>query len=420
MIHVANTKIEKKTHWSAVIRRGASATKLSTNSNSEQLDASTPKKLVAKAMNASKKTISFKVKEKPRSMAVVPEDLDAVESLFHSDVKNTPETQVTGGSALSTRHNTFNVCIKAVTPPFSEPRGIYSPSRGHRQSAVRSRSAVSRERRTVVAPVSDNSKLLTGSGSGPFRLQHALRKRNTLGSKSPVYLPYGDDACSLDLPESRCGHSYVERPAPDSRTDDSRTDGAPRPLDSQSRASNLPLLTAVANPRMSEHSSRLQGYSELVLQPSGRSALTKVKTVARRIVSVGQHCALPPPPLQTAYSKTTGAKVTVIDWDLKVFVVDLVQPEVCDFFRDCTDLHVHGLETSEQHELSWRPLYTYTKMDIPCCEVPGVLPNMHGIVLKVLDVLGDVFDNPHDTAKLHARSWKEPHFLVYQKVKGKM
>jgi hypothetical protein len=109
-----------------------------------------------------------------------------------------------------------------------------------------------------------------------------------------------------------------------------------------------------------------------------------------------------------------GYKVTVLDWGLKIFVIDLVSSATCALIRSLTDDHVQRMETLGQHGRSWRTLYTYTKMDIPTCEVPGLSAIMHTIMYNVVHVIGDVCLNPSLHATLCPRSWKEPHLLLYQ------
>lgn len=109
-------------------------------------------------------------------------------------------------------------------------------------------------------------------------------------------------------------------------------------------------------------------------------------------------------------------QVTMVDWESKVFVVDMLRNEVCDLIRHYTDEHVRRLETYGRQDLSWRTLYTYTKMDIPCCEVPGLTPIVEGLMSKVKSVIGHVFGRPSAASFLEPRSWKEPHLLKYQKL----
>jgi hypothetical protein len=109
-------------------------------------------------------------------------------------------------------------------------------------------------------------------------------------------------------------------------------------------------------------------------------------------------------------------QVIIIDWVYKIFVVDMVRDEACDLIRNFTDTHVKYLIAIGRSDLSWRTLYTYTKMDIPCCEVPGVMPIVDGILGKVKGVIGYVFECPRAASAMIPRSWKEPHLLVYQKI----
>jgi hypothetical protein len=94
----------------------------------------------------------------------------------------------------------------------------------------------------------------------------------------------------------------------------------------------------------------------------------------------------------------------------------MVRNEVCDLIRQYTDVHVKYLASIGRTDLSWRTLYTYTKMDIPCCEVPGVTLIVDEILRKVKGVIGYVFGRPRLASAMIPRSWKEPHLLLYQKL----
>jgi len=107
----------------------------------------------------------------------------------------------------------------------------------------------------------------------------------------------------------------------------------------------------------------------------------------------------------------------VVDWANKIFAIDMVPQDVCDLIRSLTDKHVAHSKALGQPS-PWRTLYTYTKMDIPCCEVPGMSSIMNRIFVDVARVVGVVFDQPQAATYLRPRSWKEPHLLKYQKIKG--
>jgi hypothetical protein len=113
-----------------------------------------------------------------------------------------------------------------------------------------------------------------------------------------------------------------------------------------------------------------------------------------------------------------GYKVTIVDWDLKIFVIDMISKVTCSLIRSLTDNYVTEVESSNQPEKSWRTLYTYTKMDIPICDVQGLPVLMHNIMLDITLVIGDVCLNPVAHTTLRPRSWKEPHLLMYQTGHG--
>lgn len=109
----------------------------------------------------------------------------------------------------------------------------------------------------------------------------------------------------------------------------------------------------------------------------------------------------------------------MIDEELKVFVVDLLTPETCNMVRRMTDNHVREVKESGSNAITWRTLYTYTKRDLPCSEVNGLTSRVTDhIMANIIDVVGTVFGKKKEAAKLHPRSWKEPHLLLYQKFEN--
>lgn len=61
-----------------------------------------------------------------------------------------------------------------------------------------------------------------------------------------------------------------------------------------------------------------------------------------------------------------GSEVYVVDEENKVFVIDLVNSETCDLICQLADEHCQRAEVSGNTSSSWRTLYTYSKMDLPC------------------------------------------------------
>ena len=113
-----------------------------------------------------------------------------------------------------------------------------------------------------------------------------------------------------------------------------------------------------------------------------------------------------------------GFKVTIVDEENKVFVIDLVSPETCKLLRRLADDHCAQAEASGNVAGSWRTLYTYSKMDLPCCEVLDLMNISNNIMTKVISIVGEIFGDPNGAKKLHPRSWKEPHLLKYQAIEG--
>jgi len=113
-----------------------------------------------------------------------------------------------------------------------------------------------------------------------------------------------------------------------------------------------------------------------------------------------------------------GFKVTMVDEENKVFIIDLVSPETCKLLRRLADDHCAQAEASGNVAGSWRTLYTYSKMDLPCCEVLDLMNISNNIMAKVISIVGEIFGDPSGAKKLHPRSWKEPHLLKYQAIEG--
>jgi hypothetical protein len=122
-------------------------------------------------------------------------------------------------------------------------------------------------------------------------------------------------------------------------------------------------------------------------------------------------------------------QVEIIDWATKVFVIDLVPAAVCDLLRSTISQHCQTQKLTGQ--MTWRTLYTYTKMDLPCCEIAKVqdisqqlIDNINGLLSLLFAAAGG--QHEHDTNNndnnnglplpivLRPRSWKEPHFLRYE------
>ncbi|KAL7510479.1 hypothetical protein ACHAXN_007385 [Cyclotella atomus] len=116
-----------------------------------------------------------------------------------------------------------------------------------------------------------------------------------------------------------------------------------------------------------------------------------------------------------------GKKVTMIDPVRKVFIIDLLSPEQCDHIRMMADNHTRRVyEESGPSAPVWRTLYTYTKMDLPVCEIPKMREKYtESILLNVKRIVGEIFGKKKEALALRPRSWKEPHMLLYQAVDGK-
>jgi hypothetical protein len=84
------------------------------------------------------------------------------------------------------------------------------------------------------------------------------------------------------------------------------------------------------------------------------------------------------------------------------------------------DNHTLQVHESGSNTQVWRTLYTYTKMDLPVCEVPDMREKYTDrILLDVKRIVGEIFDKKKEALALRPRSWKEPHMLLYQAIDGK-
>ena len=99
----------------------------------------------------------------------------------------------------------------------------------------------------------------------------------------------------------------------------------------------------------------------------------------------------------------------------KIFVIDMIPPEQCDEIRRlASQYEKHVTRRIGEDHAVYRQLYSYTKLDLPCREVPGLARIIGPVYATVIRIIGQVFGRPQDAARLHARSSNEPHLLRYQ------
>jgi hypothetical protein len=147
-------------------------------------------------------------------------------------------------------------------------------------------------------------------------------------------------------------------------------------------------------------------------QSSANSRLNNLQSSDKK----GERDASPPPSIRMI----NGIKVTIVDEELKVFVVDLLSPETCDLVRRMADDHVRQVSESGSGMPTWRTLYTYTKQDLPCSEVKGLTTSVTDLIMaNVANIVGEIYGRKKEALKLRPRSWKEPHLLLYQHLPGK-
>jgi hypothetical protein len=109
----------------------------------------------------------------------------------------------------------------------------------------------------------------------------------------------------------------------------------------------------------------------------------------------------------------------MLDERKKVFVIDLISKETCHHIRALTEDHLMRTKLCGANVETWRTLYTYTKMDMPCNEVQSLASISNQIMRDIILIIGHVFGKPKAASKLKPRSSKEPHLLLYQKVNDK-
>ena len=131
----------------------------------------------------------------------------------------------------------------------------------------------------------------------------------------------------------------------------------------------------------------------------GKNLLTKKKT--SKTVGDDMNDMNSTPEVMTILGK----RVTMIDPDRKVFVIDLLSPETCDEIRMMADNHTRTVKEGAE---TWRTLYTYTKMDLPVVEVDGMVSKYTDKILHdVKKIVGVVFGMRREAMRLRPRSWKE-------------
>ena len=110
-----------------------------------------------------------------------------------------------------------------------------------------------------------------------------------------------------------------------------------------------------------------------------------------------------------------GFRVKIIDIVRKVFVVDLLSPETCQYILHATAEHDKMVQLTGDWSRGWRTMFTWTKMDLPCADIPSLKGVVGNILNHIRRIVGEIYQDPEGAAKLRPRGWKEPHLLLYQK-----
>jgi hypothetical protein len=164
---------------------------------------------------------------------------------------------------------------------------------------------------------------------------------------------------------------------------------------------------------------RAAHQARLATSPSGKDILNDVTNKTWIPYSIDSEKQLRENVVNgNAVKVINGYKVTIVDEENKVFIIDLVSPETCKLIRRLADDHCSQAEACGNLAASWRTLYTYSKMDLPCCEVKDLTDLANNIMAKVILIVGEIFGDRDGVAKLRPRSWKEPHLLKYQAIDG--
>jgi hypothetical protein len=342
MMPVSTNKNKKKMQWSSVIRRPAFILpKRELSAPVQDTDASQTEEGASKVKNTP--TIRSKTKVSSSAVAGIKSvDTSSTKAIPHSVVviiikteseRETTTTTKEGYIATEDHASASAVRPMVVSAPSILHTGVHPPFVGV-QSTFGSEHAVSqgKERRPPSdSTISENDGISLG---GSFRLANALQERTNL---------------------------VLDRKVPATRKH-VRCEGDVLPFSEKSVTAN-------------------------------DNAKTKARVKSDTIVAVkdrpqDQPGSYPSSPFPTLYSY--GKKVTMIDPNLMIFVIDMVPADICNAILDCTSRHVRCMTAIGNADKCWRSLYTYTKMDIPCAEVPGLGNIMQRIMLGVVGIIGEM------------------------------
>ena len=174
--------------------------------------------------------------------------------------------------------------------------------------------------------------------------------------------------------------------------------------------------TGKVREQRSRHQRREKNSKELAAQQTS-SPISLTRTMNQKVMKIPNHeyrDSSPPPQVRMI----NGKKVTIINDKLKVFVIDnIFSSKGCDEIRQMAEDHVSRIEESGSNMSTWRTLYTYTKRDLPCMEVKDMASRFTNPAMRdAIQIVGELYKKPYEAAKLHPRSWKEPHLLKYKKL----
>lgn len=199
-----------------------------------------------------------------------------------------------------------------------------------------------------------------------------------------------DTTMKASLPSTFAPREYVDRIRAKAKVNAGQEVNVVQTRSMTAKSRSTPTVTIAAHQASSPPSSS---------KNKGKNLLTKKK--ATKMVGDDINDMNSTPEVMTILGK----RVTMIDPDRKVFVIDLLSPETCDEIRMMADNHTRSVKEGAE---TWRTLYTYTKMDLPVVEVDGMVSKYTDKILHdVKKIVGVVFGMRREAMRLRPRSWKE-------------
>jgi hypothetical protein len=122
--------------------------------------------------------------------------------------------------------------------------------------------------------------------------------------------------------------------------------------------------------------------------------------------------------LPTLKLKSSEYPIAIIDEAHKTFIATVLTPGECRELIALSEKHGREYADSNGTKCPWRKLYTYTKADLPCSEVPEIRRITQKLTQRVFAIISEYYGCK--AKDLRPRSWKEPHILRYSLEEGKL